>query len=38
MQVRWNNADRAGIAADFEDVERWYEAAGYVEEALLDTL
>ena len=27
MQVRWNNADRAGIAANVQDVDRWYEAA-----------
>ncbi|KXT07819.1 hypothetical protein AC579_9332 [Pseudocercospora musae] len=25
--VRWNNADRAGIAADFAGIEKWYEAA-----------
>lgn len=26
-QVRWNNADRAGIAADFAGVDKWYDAA-----------
>lgn len=29
MQVRWNNADRAGIAAELDEVDRWYEAARY---------
>lgn len=33
-QVRWNNADRAGIAADFEGVERWYEAAAKFDKIL----
>lgn len=36
MQVRWNNADRAGVAADLNDVEQWYEAAGYVRSDLVD--
>ncbi|QIW95192.1 hypothetical protein AMS68_000710 [Peltaster fructicola] len=34
MQIRWNNADRAGIAAGFEDLEQWYEAAGKYDELL----
>lgn len=28
MQVRWNNADRAGVAADLDKLDLWYEAAG----------
>ncbi|GAB7351437.1 hypothetical protein MBLNU459_g2103t1 [Dothideomycetes sp. NU459] len=27
VQVRWNNSDRAGIEADNETVEMWYDAA-----------
>ena len=28
MQVRWNNADRAGVAAEFgELLDEWYDAA-----------
>ncbi|KAK4547531.1 hypothetical protein LTR36_000488 [Oleoguttula mirabilis] len=27
MQVRWNTADRAGIATNFKNLERWYRAA-----------
>lgn len=27
MQVRWNNADRAGIDAGFGSVDSWYDAA-----------
>ena len=27
MQVRWNNADRAGIACDFDGMDQWYDAA-----------
>lgn len=29
-QVRWNNADRAGIECGFTRVESWYDAATYV--------
>lgn len=28
VMVRWNNDDRAGIEADGEMVDKWYEAAG----------
>lgn len=35
-QVRWNNADRAGIAADFADVDRWYDAAAKYDALLND--
>lgn len=27
MQVRWNNADRAGVVAEHEELDRWYDAA-----------
>lgn len=27
FRIRWNNADRAGIAADFCEMPYWYEAA-----------
>lgn len=30
VMVRWNNDDRAGIEAEGEMVDKWYEAAGYV--------
>ena len=26
-QVRWNNADRAGVSASHEDMDEWYDAA-----------
>jgi len=26
-QVRWNNADRAGVATTFKHIDRWYDAA-----------
>lgn len=35
MQVRWNNADRAGLAAGFEEVKDWYEGAEYVSRGVL---
>ncbi|PPJ59350.1 hypothetical protein CBER1_05775 [Cercospora berteroae] len=35
-QVRWNNADRAGIAADFDIVEKWYAAAEKFDRLLND--
>lgn len=35
-QVRWNNADRAGIAADFAGVEEWYAAAEKFDRLLSD--
>lgn len=35
-QVRWNNADRAGIAVDFKDMERWYDAAAKFDALLND--
>ncbi|SMQ47238.1 unnamed protein product [Zymoseptoria tritici ST99CH_3D7] len=35
-QVRWNNADRAGIAADFANVDRWYDAAAKFDALLND--
>ena len=27
MQVRWNNADRAGVNCLFEKIDAWYDAA-----------
>lgn len=27
MQVRWNNADRAGLECDLERMDEWYDAA-----------
>ena len=27
MQVRWNNADRAGVATSLQHMDKWYEAA-----------
>ena len=27
VQVRWNNADRAGFSGDFQGMQDWYEAA-----------
>jgi trimethyllysine dioxygenase len=33
-QVRWNNADRAGVAGGFGEVERWYAAAAKFEAIL----
>ncbi|KAM3421394.1 hypothetical protein BST61_g1790 [Cercospora zeina] len=36
FQVRWNNADRAGIAADFDIVEKWYAAAEKFDRLLSD--
>ncbi|GIZ37378.1 hypothetical protein CKM354_000082600 [Cercospora kikuchii] len=35
-QIRWNNADRAGIAADFDVVEKWYAAAEKFDRLLSD--
>ena len=34
-QVRWNNADRAGISGGFEQIDRWYEAARFVDKVAL---
>jgi trimethyllysine dioxygenase len=34
--VRWNNADRAGVAADFDDLDAWYDAAGKFDAILSD--
>ncbi|KAK4956861.1 hypothetical protein LTR10_006389 [Elasticomyces elasticus] len=28
IQVRWNNADRAGVATPWPHLDRWYDAAG----------
>lgn len=28
MQVRWNNADRAGVYTSIDRLEAWYDAAG----------
>jgi trimethyllysine dioxygenase len=36
VQVRWNNADRAGVAADFDDLDAWYDAAGKFDAILSD--
>ena len=36
MQVRWNNADRAGVATVTSKLERWYEAAGKFDALLND--
>ena len=35
-QVRWNNADRAGIATDFSNIETWYDAASKFDKILND--
>ena len=35
-QVRWNNADRAGVAAPFETLDAWYDAAGKFEKIVSD--
>ncbi|KAK5125757.1 hypothetical protein LTR85_012033 [Meristemomyces frigidus] len=36
MQVRWNTADRAGLATSFGNVEKWYEAAAKFDAILSD--
>ncbi|KAK4570247.1 hypothetical protein LTR86_002327 [Recurvomyces mirabilis] len=36
MQVRWNTADRAGIAASWQKVEAWYNAAAKFDAMLND--
>lgn len=35
-QVRWNNADRAGVATDFATMETWYDAAAKFDKILND--
>ncbi|KAF2165807.1 hypothetical protein M409DRAFT_67133 [Zasmidium cellare ATCC 36951] len=35
-QVRWNNADRAGVAADYDALDQWYDAAGKFDKILND--
>lgn len=34
LQVRWNNADRAGVAAPMDKMDLWYEAASKFQEIL----
>lgn len=34
LQVRWNNADRAGVAAPMDKMDLWYEAASKFQELL----
>ncbi|KAK5108351.1 hypothetical protein LTR62_008381 [Meristemomyces frigidus] len=36
MQVRWNNADRAGITAPWQKIDAWYEAAAKFDAILND--
>lgn len=36
QQVRWNNADRAGLACPMSETEKWYEAASAFQAILLD--
>lgn len=35
-QVRWNNADRAGVATDFAQMDSWYDAAAKFDKILSD--
>ncbi|CAK4030506.1 Trimethyllysine dioxygenase [Lecanosticta acicola] len=35
-QVRWNNADRAGVATDFASIDTWYDAAARFDKILSD--
>ncbi|KAK4981453.1 hypothetical protein LTR66_009980 [Elasticomyces elasticus] len=35
VQVRWNNADRAGLDVGFSRIQEWYDAAAYVLHPLL---
>ncbi|KAI7111997.1 hypothetical protein KC352_g35585 [Hortaea werneckii] len=34
QQVRWNNADRGGVATAFENLKHWYDAAAQFDEIL----
>ncbi|KAI7326642.1 Trimethyllysine dioxygenase [Hortaea werneckii] len=34
QQVRWNNADRGGVATAFENLKQWYDAAAQFDEIL----
>ncbi|PNS19425.1 Trimethyllysine dioxygenase [Sphaceloma murrayae] len=34
LQVRWNNADRAGVAAPMDKMDMWYDAASKYQELL----
>ena len=36
IQVRWNNADRAGVDIGWKDLHNWYEAAGIFDGMLND--
>ncbi|GAB1739208.1 hypothetical protein NU219Hw_g3958t1 [Hortaea werneckii] len=36
QQVRWNNADRGGVATPFEDLKHWYDAAAQFDGILSD--
>lgn len=35
-QVRWNNADRAGVATPFDSLDAWYDAASKLDKILND--
>lgn len=36
QQVRWNNADRGGVATPFKDLKHWYDAAAQFDAILSD--
>ena len=38
MQVRWNTADRAGVAKSFDDVDQWYDAAAKFDAIINDPM